>query len=345
MATIKENFLIFSSDKVYNKHMNDVTPESMVFIQKKGEEKLITQNKTFFFIPGNGTPGQVLKKRDGYFSWDDLYNVRIGTSIENLSTTTAYAVANLSPNNQEVTINFTSNFSRGENVKLYITLEQESNYDNITIKLDESKYICVNGNYEFKLEKNKWIIFSFVCTGGNVYVDVNIVGEVEKIYETIAESYLMKPGDSAYTESVVTNSTNIVKNPYEFVVGKNNNSYRETSGKFGVTNTIFTVGNGSDEIRHDALRVMQSGEIFIPNLDSGEDYYDRDMISLQEKLKEYENSITSLQTTVSEYENTIHTLSETVEKLSKKIEELGHNDDDEEVEEEASEETPEMSEE
>lgn len=325
MAVIKENFIAFSSDKVYNQHISEVTPDSICFVFRKGQEKLITQGNTFYFVPNNGSIGQVLKKRDGYFSWDDLYSVRVSNSVENLSSEYTYYVLEMSSmetDGKVSTVHF-GEFAKGQTCTVYMTRNASSTYAPI-IHIDETKYISLNNQYDIKLENvGEWVSAKFFSTGGNVYVEINDLGaETDRLAKLVDSAYLMKVGvensTSKPTASVMANDTNIAKNQYEFVVGKHNNGTRDTSASFGVTNTLLTVGNGLNASnRHDALQVLQSGEMMIVDLESEGEYYKKKMFSLQAKLKEYEDDITDLKEQLSEANETISSLTERLDNLEK----------------------------
>lgn len=335
---IKEVFLAFSSDNTYNKYTSEISEDSIAFILKKGEEKLITQNHKFFFIPGDGSVGQILKKRDGYFSWDDLYSVRINNRADNLSTENAIQVLTLSNSNegQKSPIKFTNSFSKGQNCTLYMTMSEESSYP-VVVTIDAS-YISLGGGYEVPLTPGEWKSVSFFSTGGYVYFSIDDYGkELSLISDKVDGAYMLLNGHDVngneISDSVTTNSTNIVKNEYEFSVGAYNSSTRETSTKFGVKNSIFTVGNGTQTQRHDAFRVLQNGELEIVDTHngSGSTYSDRGTMILQDKLEEYENEISDLKSELSAANDTIAVLTSRLDALEGRVNECCPPSEDEEV--------------
>lgn len=302
MATIKENFIAFSSDRVYNQHVSEVTPDSLAFVFKKGQEKLITQGGTFYFIPGNGSVGQVLKKRDGYFSWDDLYSVRVSNSVENLSSEYTYYILEMSNTKGEgsgTTVTF-GEFTKGQTCTVYMYRSEYSTYAPLII-IDQNKYISLNNQYEVKLDKvGEWVSMKFFSTGGNVYVEINDFGvETDRVANLVDNAYLMKKGvessTSKPTASVMANDTNMVKNQYEFVIGKHNETRRGGSGTFGINNTLLAVGNGMNASnKHNALEILQNGDVYISDTNAEGEYYEKPMIKLQDVIAELKAEIEEL---------------------------------------------------
>lgn len=189
MANIKDNFVLFSSDSIYSQHISELTPETIAFVLKRGEEKLITQNKLFYFIPTNGNPGQVLKARDGYFSWGDLYSVRVNNSVANLRSDDAIQVItlNCTANTTDYTVKFMNDFAVGTNCTLYLTQDDNSIYQPI-VKIDSENFIGLNNQYEIPLNKGEWVSIYFFCTGGYIYFIVDDLGKkLEGIQDKLAE--------------------------------------------------------------------------------------------------------------------------------------------------------------
>lgn len=291
---IKESFLLFSSDKLYKQNVNDINPDSISFVTKNGQEKLITQDKTFYFIPDNGKVGQVLKKRNGYFGWDDLNNVRVGTSIANLDPSNNMSIITLTAreSEEEQTIVFTNSFSKGQVTTIYLSKASTSEYAPIVV-IDNSKYESINGNYRVQIPDSGWISIKFFNSGFKTYAEINdIESKIENYFG--GDIILLKQGynesNNLVDDAVVMNDTNITKNLYEFSVGRYNVSTRSVRNEFAPadgTNSLFTVGNGLDDShRHDAFRVGQKGEIQIVDLDSSGEYYEKGLFNLQNKLKE-----------------------------------------------------------
>ena len=65
-------------DYVDNK--DELNPETVVFIEQSGKEKLIAQNKEYNFVPGDGDAGQMLMQTAEGPKWDSPF--WIGTLIE-----------------------------------------------------------------------------------------------------------------------------------------------------------------------------------------------------------------------------------------------------------------------
>lgn len=329
MANINENFVLFSSDNIYQQHITELLPESIAFVLKKGQEKLITQNNTFYFVPNNGKMGQVLKAREGYFSWDDLYSVRVNNSVGNLYTDDAIQVITLTctASTQTFDLAFINDFPIGGNCTLYLT-SSDTSTDQPKVTLDKSKFISLNDQYEIPLSKGEWVSVYFFCTGGYIYFIIDDLGkDVKNIKDKLNDVYLLKNGaDSAGTvndNSVIMNDTNITKNVYELSIGRYNNSSRGTGSDFAVPNkfnSIFTIGNGLDSShRHDAFVVGQGGEVKIIDLDSPGEYYEKDTFTLQDKLKEYESDIANLKVQLLEANDMISILTEKLSMLEERL--------------------------
>lgn len=96
-----------------------------------------------------------------------------------------------------------------------------------------------------------------------------------------AEGYnTQASGDSSHAEGQYT----VANNTSEHASGKYNISLFG-SYAFGESgNTLFSVGNGNDSLRHNALDIRQDGSIYIADLSGGTNYYDRPMIKLQDAL-------------------------------------------------------------
>ena len=78
----------------------------------------------------------------------------------------------------------------------------------------------------------------------------------------------------------------ITKNPYEFGCGILNKSVKGIIGSEDSGSTLFSVGNGKNDTRHNAFEIRQNGDIYIvdTNDTSTTNYYEKPMIKLQDAL-------------------------------------------------------------
>lgn len=268
-----------TKDKLYDKYVEELGPECLIFVSEEGKESVTTLDSKFFFIPGNGVKGQVLKKSDAGFFWDDFNSVRNHTGIGNVPIDYSTVVIRTGTNNsaqEESEIVFLGTFVKGQQVTLYITKSPEYEYG-YRITLDRDKYVNLNNIYSVDVTEGVWSKLVFFYDGTDMYVDIQSEVVITRGSETL---------------SMVSNGTNVVKNQYELSTGKYNKSTRQTSNSFGVKNSILTVGNGlDDENRHDAFVVLQDGTIQVPltldnaeqsyEFDNSQSYYEKPMVCLQ----------------------------------------------------------------
>lgn len=275
---LNDTVVKITKDKLYDQYIEELGPECLVFVSEAGKERLSTLDSTFYFIPGDGVKGQVLKKSESGFFWDDLNSIRNHNSIGNISIdyNTFIIKTGTSNPDTENEIKFLGTFVKGQQITLYITKGEDYEYG-FRIKLDESQYVNLNNVYSVDVEEGVWSKLVFFYDGFDMYVDI----QTKDVFTA---------GDPL--QSILANPTNVVKNQYELSVGRYNNSTRETSNKFGVKNSIFTVGNGESENgRHDAFVVCQDGSIYVPlTLDKTEqkiefeedkEYYEKPTVCLQ----------------------------------------------------------------
>lgn len=72
---IKSIFVYASDYDEYKDNKDNIDAESVVFIEEKGKEKIITQNKEFNFIPSDGKNGQVLQyDSENGVKWVEMVN-------------------------------------------------------------------------------------------------------------------------------------------------------------------------------------------------------------------------------------------------------------------------------
>lgn len=93
-------------------------------------------------------------------------------------------------------------------------------------------------------------------------------------YQTLAK------GQYSHTEGYQTE----VNNDCEHTCGQYNMSYGEGEWGNDVENqSVFNVGNGTDNGRHNAIDIRQNGDIYIPDTNDEEgEYYEKKMLKLQD---------------------------------------------------------------
>lgn len=55
--------------ETYEDNKSNINPETVVFVEESGMEKLITQEKEYDFVPSGGSNGQVLMKTENGLGW------------------------------------------------------------------------------------------------------------------------------------------------------------------------------------------------------------------------------------------------------------------------------------
>ena len=78
----------------------------------------------------------------------------------------------------------------------------------------------------------------------------------------------------------------ITRNPYEFGCGILNKSVKGIIGSEDSGSTLFSVGNGKNDTKHNAFEIRQNGDIYIADTNdtSTTNYYEKPMIKLQDAL-------------------------------------------------------------
>lgn len=277
---MNETVVKITKDKLYDQYIEELGSECLVFVSESGKERLSTLDSTFYFIPSNGVKGQVLKKSDSGFFWDDFNSIRNHNSVANLPVDYNTFVIRTGTNRQDenIELHFTGDFVKGQEITLYLTKDEAYTYG-FTLKFDKDEYINLNNVYSVNVEDGVWTKLVFFYDGFDMYVDI----QTKDVFTA---------GDQF--QSIIANVTNVVKNQYELSVGKHNKSIRETSTRFGAKNSVFTVGNGNsdnDDERHDAFVVCQDGTIQVPlafnssgnsyDVDPSSEYYQKPMVCLQ----------------------------------------------------------------
>lgn len=300
--TIEEMLLLFGKQTTYNDYKDLISDEALAFISEKGKEKLVTQREEFTFVPGGGTEGQVIKKGVGNVYWADLSGVYIQNDVVNLRNDVTYYIANITREKQ--TIALTNDMSKGQTIQVLM----RTDLDAATVEISED-WVSLNGLYTINMVKDEWTMVKLLCDGSKIYIEFYNPG-------SSLDNALFVTGDRD-GQILVNNGTLQIKNENEFVVGRFNNSSRESSNTWGIANTLFTVGNGLDaDHRHDAFRVMQSGEVYVPDTSSSQNYYSgTDYICLQSAIKSlqdndasHDSSISSIKTDVANVQKDLTTV-------------------------------------
>lgn len=291
---IQELIATFSSRRLYNEHLSDINPQSLTFILENGYEKMVVMGQDLCFVPGNGVNGQVLKKGDGYIYWDDLNSIKGHNAVNNLGVLYSTYIIQIGSETKDKkdTIKFVGSFVKGQSIELYITKDPSYEYP-VTIAIDSSLYKSLSGKLEFEILENEWTWLRFISDGETVYVDSKTYNSNTKGGCLFEEGWSSKEGSDVKFENSImaSNGTTETKNAFEASVGKFNASSRETATKFGVGNTVFTVGNGLDaDHRHSALKVYQNGNIGITDMNGSGEYYEKPEIILQDVLTQTQTS-------------------------------------------------------
>lgn len=101
---------------------------------------------------------------------------------------------------------------------------------------------------------------------------------------SIATGYM---NDAYGNVSSVHGDGNIAENYAEFKIGKHSTADKANPNTWSGADdlTLFKVGNGeSTSKRHDALKIMQNGDVYVPDTNAEGDYASKPMIKLQDNL-------------------------------------------------------------
>lgn len=71
---IKDTFIQSPEYQDYKDNKDNISKESIVFVEEQGKEKLIEHSKEFDFVPSGGEEGQVLTKGEEGLEWKDSIN-------------------------------------------------------------------------------------------------------------------------------------------------------------------------------------------------------------------------------------------------------------------------------
>lgn len=282
--TIEEMLLLFGKQNAYNDYKDLISDDALSFIAEKGKEKLVTKGEEFVFVPGGGTEGQVIKKGVGNVYWADLSGVYTQNDVVNLRNDIAYYIANITREKQPIAL--TNNMSKGQTMQVLMHTDRD---EGATVDISE-EWVSLNGLYTISMTKDEWTMVKLLSDGTKIYIE--FYNPADSL-----ENALFVQGDRD-GQILINNGTLQIKNENEFVVGRFNNSSRESSNTWGIKNTLFTVGNGLDaDHRHDAFRVMQNGEVYVPDIDDSSDYYSgTNYICVNSTLKSVQTKVDAVPT-------------------------------------------------
>ena len=137
----------------------------------------------------------------------------------------------------------------------------------------------------------------FAGTGADALIYNSTTNSANGNYSFVGgTSYSEAEGEAsfAFGYSVVTSKDasaafgkyTITKNLYEFGCGILNKSVKGIISSEDSGSTIFSVGNGKNDTRHNAFEIRQNGDIYIADTNdtSTTNYYEKPMIKLQDAL-------------------------------------------------------------
>lgn len=93
---IYKDFIKTYSYDDYVENKEQILPETIVFNAEEGNEKLITQNYEFDFVPSGGQKGQVLQKTEDGYSWIYVKEMKKVNSLNSIPTVYSFIVAEIS---------------------------------------------------------------------------------------------------------------------------------------------------------------------------------------------------------------------------------------------------------
>ena len=143
-----------------------------------------------------------------------------------------------------------------------LTFNSSQNPSEVVCASAFGNYTTASGNYSF--------------VGGTSFSEAKGEASFAFGYSVVAD----KDASTAFGKYTIT------KNPYEFGCGILNKSVKSIIGSEDSGSTLFSVGNGKNDTRHNAFEIRQNGDIYIADTNdtSTTNYYEKPMIKLQDAL-------------------------------------------------------------
>lgn len=310
MAEMIDSIFVFAPEyDGYLSEKQNIDMESVVIVEEKGKEKMITQGKEYNFIPSDGKKDQMLiSTGNGEMEWRDQPEIKNDSPWEMGSTETGVANAVLRGGGHSV--RSLGSVAEGRANEIDENSEYSHAEGNVT-KLFDSRWSHAEGNSN-RIEKSE---AAHIEGKGNNIVrsDYSHVegcdNRSDDSWNSHVEGYSNRliNGNTCHAEGCgnsigdvyyahVEGYGNIVANSYGHAGGIFN-AWSYNSGDFGdPLNSLFTVGNGTRSSNaysvgslanygHNALDIRQNGDIYISDTDAEGKYYEKPMIRLQEEIK------------------------------------------------------------
>lgn len=143
-----------------------------------------------------------------------------------------------------------------------LTFNSSQNPSEVVCASAFGNYTTASGNYSF--------------VGGTSFSEAKGEASFAFGYSVVAD----KDASTAFGKYTIT------KNPYEFGCGILNKSVKSIIGSEDSGSTLFSVGNGKNDTRHNAFEIRQNGDIYIADTNdtSTTNNYEKPMIKLQDAL-------------------------------------------------------------
>lgn len=137
--------------------------------------------------------------------------------------------------------------------------------------------------------------------GGNTRAS-GMASHAEGGITTASGSYSHAEGHSTTASGYISHAEGLYTSATtecEHASGRYNVSLSGSSSFGNSGNTLFTVGNGyatgTTVTTHNALQIMQNGDIYIADTSGAGEYYEKPMLMLQEIIKDLQNRVATLE--------------------------------------------------
>lgn len=253
---INTTFVYASEYEDYVNSKDNISPESVVIIDEKGKEKLITQRKEFNFIPSDG--------KDGYFLQYDKEN---GTKWTELVNDNAFELVNLG----EGINNYATQSTKGGCSASAKLAYAEGNKTNATGESShsEGENTEANGRYSHAEGNGTKAVGSISHAEGASTKANGDSSHAEGCY-TEANGYCshaegehtVAKGNYSHTEGYYTEALNY----HEHAGGRYNVSHTNGTNEIDYNspeNTIHSVGVGDYKERKNAFEIMRNGDTYV----------------------------------------------------------------------------------
>lgn len=161
---IYEDFIKLYSYEDYTENKEQILPESIVFNAEEGNEKLITQNTEFDFVPSGGQEGQILQKTEDGYKWTYGRSMKKVTSLNNLPIIYSLVIAEISSNTDLTTADIPV---EGQEIAIIV---KNTSSSSITITIPNGEQYVNFGADILTVEAGKYAEINLLSDGENIYI-------------------------------------------------------------------------------------------------------------------------------------------------------------------------------